>query len=227
MAPPSGQTAADLPPDVNHVPYAMSAHAVLTSITLVVVAFRCVSRIKTTGLKADDYCMLIAMVGTTSTSTLQCADIGIGVCHSQLRFLHRDLPPHGTTHYVSGCPRDLSCNAIAFRRRVCAPTGPMSHQNLRYHLPAQHGGTKAMAPVDALLQHAGYLRVNAGFHCHRLDTVQASSSELGPEDFEPGMHIYLISHERYICRHRSVYTLLIPHSQRDHKADENVKQSLS
>ena len=106
----------------------------------------------------------------------------VDVCHCQLWLHDFDLPPHGTTHCVSGGIRDHSRNEISYNRRVRTPTRLMFHEDLCHYLSPQFGGTQAMAAMDALLKHGGHLRVYARFHRYRLDAVQAGTSELGPDD---------------------------------------------
>ena len=127
--------------------------------------------------------MLVAMVRSHSLLgqglTLM---LHVDVCHCQLWLHDFDLPPHGTTHCVSGGTRDHSRNEISYNRRIRTPTRLMFHEDLCHYLSPQFGGTQAMAAVDALLEHGGHLRVYARLHRYRLDAVQAGTSELGPDD---------------------------------------------
>lgn len=63
MAHPAAQpTISNLPEDLSRGSYALITHSVLTSLALVAVTFRCTARFLASGLRVDDYLMVLALV---------------------------------------------------------------------------------------------------------------------------------------------------------------------
>ncbi|KAF2495284.1 hypothetical protein BU16DRAFT_618124 [Lophium mytilinum] len=72
------------PLDEHHGPYTLITHIVLTSIAMLVVGLRCVARFTSSGLKADDYVMVMALIVAITNLILTC----IGVSHGTGRHVY-------------------------------------------------------------------------------------------------------------------------------------------
>ncbi len=70
------------------------------------------------------------------------------------------------------------------------PIRSMPNQNFGYDIPTQPESAEEMASLGSLLQYFHYLRVYASFYRRSVDSMQASTSQLGSNGFKRTLHIY-------------------------------------